>query len=1033
MSIRKKKSDTERPKKVSAKDKTSVKKHVVKSRVKKTAATKSKKINKVKVQSSKEIDSTLSQEKKFHVLGIGASAGGLEAFEKFFQNMPPDSGMAFILVPHLDPKHISMMPDIIRKYTEMKVCQIKDGIKIEPNFVYLIPPNKDLAILHGVLQLIEFNSESGLRMRIDYFFRSLAEDQKEKSVCVILSGMGTDGTLGLKAIKSELGMVMVQDPETAKCDSMPRSAIQTGLVDYVLPPEKMPEQIIKYSKHLIQGVSPKFIPTKRNLTNELQKICILLRSRTGHDFSLYKQNTICRRIERRMNVNQIDNVSNYVRYLQEIPEEIDALFKDILIGVTSFFRDKESFEVLRKNILPELFKNKSNDYSVRIWVSGCSTGEEAYSIAIILREYMEETQKQFDVQIFGTDIDSDAIDSARNAVFPSSISADVSPERLRKFFVKDVDRYRIRKDIREMLIFAQQDVIKDPPFTKLDLLSCRNLLIYMDSELQKKLFPLFHYSIKPDGFLFLGTSETIGEFADLFKVVDKKWKIFKRKDYSSARYRMLEFPISRVEEHIEKVPDKKRPEFSISQSAEKTLLRYYAPASVIINKSGEILYIHGRTGKYLEPAPGEAHLNIIDMAREGLKLEIPAAIRKVQGGKKEVVVSNLCVKVNGNSHFINLIVRPLDAPFFEGGTIMITFEDVVPPQKLEPYKTRKDLKKGIRRKPGNQIEELEKELAYTKESLQTTIEELETSNEELKSTNEELQSTNEELQSSNEELETSKEELQSLNEEISTVNAELQNKIDDLSIVINDIKNLMDSTEIPTLFLDNNLCIKRFTDSISKLINVIVSDIGRPIGHIVTNLKYDGLVKDANEVINKLIPCERELETKNGQWYLMRIVPYRTVDNVIDGVVIIFLNIHEQKTAVQKVEKLNKQLQQSLDFSENIINTVHEPLIILDSDLKVMSVNNSFYKTFQVTPEETKDRFIYNLGNNQWDIPDLRKLLEEIIPQNNFFENYEIEHEFPKIGHKKFVLNARKLLGTKKDEEKILLAIRDISILGDIS
>ena len=484
------------------------------------------------------------QKERFYIVGIGASAGGLHAFEGFFLNMPKDSGMAFILVPHLDPTHVSIMPDLMQKYTKMNVLQVEDGVTVQPNSVYVVPPNKDLAILHGTLQLIEPTMSHGPRMPIDHFLRCLAEDQREKAICIILSGMGTDGTSRLKAIKGELGMAMVQDPSSAKYDGMPRSAVKTGLVDYIVSPEKMPEQLIRYAKYTTHEARPRITPIEGKIRDALQKIFVLLRTHTGHDFSSYKQNTVCRRVERRINVHQIDNVSNYVRYLRKNPHEVESLFKELLIGVTNFFRDPEAFESLKKKAFPPLFKDKPNDYSVRVWVAGCSSGEEAYSIAIALRECMDEFKRNFDVQIFGTDMDADAIETARAGIYPGSISADVNPDRLNRFFQREDNFYRIKKEIREMLVFAPQDIIRDPPFTKLDLLCCRNLLIYLDSELQKKLLPIFHYGLRPDGILFLGSSETIGGFVDLFAVVDKKWKIYKRKESVSATHAIVEFPIA---------------------------------------------------------------------------------------------------------------------------------------------------------------------------------------------------------------------------------------------------------------------------------------------------------------------------------------------------------------------------------------------------------------------------------------------------------------------------------------------------------
>jgi two-component system CheB/CheR fusion protein len=732
-------------------------------------------------------------------------------------------------------------------------------------------------------------------MPIDYFFRSLAQDQAEKAICIILSGMGTDGTLGLRAIKGELGMAIVQDPDTAKYDSMPRSAIQTDLVDYILSPEKMSQKLIAYANHTAHKTVPKLVPAKGKTTDALQKIHIVLRSQTGHDFSAYKQNTICRRIERRMDVHQIDKISNYVRYLQENSQEVNTLFKELLIGVTNFFRDKDAFEVLKNTALPRILKDKPKDYVIRAWVAGCSSGEEAYSTAIILRECTERLKQHVGIQIFATDIDDNAVEAARAGVYPASISADVSAGRLKRFFAAEDNIYRARKDIREMLVFAPQDIIKDPPFTKLDLICCRNLLIYLDSALQKKLLPLFHYSLKPDGILFLGSSETIGGFTDLFSPIDKKWKIFRRRDSLSAARPVVTFPVTPALEKPDVGNEEKPLEPNVRQLAEKALLDSYAPPSVIINSKGDILYIHGRTGKYLEPAPGEAKWNIYDMAREGLKLELPSVIRKASAQKKAVTCKGLQVRINGGTETlnltVNLTVRPLVTSQTPSGLMIIIFEEIAPPVPKKPAKKRRTPGK----KTDERIEALEKELQYSKENLQTTIEELETSNEELKSTNEELQSTNEELQSTNEELETSKEEQQSLNEELVTVNSELQSKIEELTTANNDMKNLLDSIQIPTIFLDLDLCIKRFTSHATRVINLIHTDIGRPIGDIVTKLEYGGLTEDAGAVLTDLVFREKEVQSKDGRFFAVRIAPYRTIENVIDGVVITFVDITQTK------------------------------------------------------------------------------------------------------------------------------------------
>ncbi|MHB1688003.1 MAG: chemotaxis protein CheB [Ignavibacteriaceae bacterium] len=969
----------------------------------------------------KNIAEISSSNNSFYVVGIGASAGGLEALERFFGSMSESAGMAFIVVSHLDPNHISIMPELIQKSTKMKLFQAEDGMVLEPNHVYVAPANRDLAILHGIIQLIEPLETHGFRLPIDFFFKSLSEDLGEKAICIILSGMASDGTAGLKAVKSELGMVMVQDPKSAKFDGMPSSAIKTGLADYILPPEDMPGQLIKYTSQKVKGVLLDEAITDGKIPDTFQKIFILLRTHTGHDFSHYKQNTIYRRVERRMNVSQLDSIPNYIRMLQENPPEIDNLFKEFLIGVTNFFRDPESFEKL-KNVLLELVKNKPDDGQIRIWVPGCSTGEEAYSIAIILRECMDDAKKNLNVQIFATDIDSNAIDKARIGSF-TGIESDIGKERLKRFFTTEGNLFHIRKEIREMLVFATQSIVKDAPFTKLDLISCRNLLIYFNAELQKKIIPIFHYSLLPNGILFLGSSETISGFVDLFSMADKKWKIYKRRDSVYSAQPFIEFPVSPPIGKPNEIVMKKNEVKNIPQLAEKIILQSYSPNCVIITQNGDIIYIHGRTGKYLELTHGEAKMNIYEMAREGLKQELPGLIRKVSSSKKPVTVEGIKVKTNGSSQLINLTVKPVKEPVEMLGSLLIIFEEVIPQKKVPASK-----KIHYEKKSERVIKELEHELKTTKANLRATIEELETSNEELKSTNEEIQSTNEEMQSSNEELETSKEELQSLNEELITVNTELQNKNDELSTINNDMKNLLDSTDIPTIFLDNNLCIKRFTHHAKKVVNLISSDIGRPVNHIATNLKYEKFIEDAKEVLRTLVYKEIELQTNDGPWYQMRILPYRTISNVIEGVVITFLDINNLKIASEKINKLNQDIQLAREYADNIVNTVRDSLLILDKDLKVLSANRSFYNMFNTVSEKTVGKFVYELEDNNWDIPQLRKLLEEIIPESSFFVDYEVEYNFVKGGSKKLLLNAREIFQGDKESQLILLAIQSQSI-----
>ncbi len=983
------------------------------------------KISAVTSSSKTKPSGSIPGKDQFYIVGMGGSAGSLEAFEQFFRNMPEDSGAAFVLISHLDPTQKGMMPELLQRYTKMQVFEAVDGMRVVPNCVYVIPSNRDMAILHGTLQLLEPTATRGLRLPIDFFFKHLGLDQKEKAIGIIISGMGSDGTAGLKIIKEHLGMVMVEDPESAKYDSMPRSAIDTGLADYVAQAEVLPSMLLAYIKQSSQPLS-EHIGTEEQFVSAVQKILVLLRGQTGNDFSLYKKNTILRRIERRMNVHHIGKTEQYVRFLQDNPQEVELLFKELLIGVTSFFRDPEAFELLKKTIVPDILKNREKERAVRVWVPGCSTGEEAYSIAIIFSECLSKLRLKgnFKVQIFATDIDKEAIYKARQGVYPANIAADLSPERLEHFFSKEDNKYQINKDIREMVVFAPHNVTMDPPFTKLDLISCRNLLIYLTAELQKKLMALFHYSLMPDGILFLGTSETIGRFVDQFSMVDTKWKIYQRRHSVQTAADMVDFAhFYREAIPTGRVGGKQAAELvSIPEVANRMLLEDFTPPAVFINEQGDVVYIHGRTGKYLEPPAGKANINIFAMAREGLKIELPGAIREAKSQNKVITLKGIKVKTNGDFQTIDLTVKPVVQPGIQQPLYMLVFENVTMPPKER--KTISGRASSSSRLKDINIE-LENELKHTKELLQNTSEEMQLSQEELKSTNEEMQSTNEELQSTNEELSSSKEEMQSLNEEMMTVNAELQVKVDELTLSNSDMKNLLNRTEIATIFLDNDLNIRRFTPEATGIFNLIQSDIGRPISHIVSKLRYDDIVTDVRKVLDLLMYKEAQVQAKDGHWYIMRIMPYRTHDNAIDGVVINFIDITAMKKLEISLQEKESLAQKASALAAGITATVREPLIVLDANFKVISANQSFYQTFRVTTEQTENHVLYELGNGQWDIPELRRLLEEILPQSSVFNDFAVEHEFPSIGRKKMLLNARKIVQQEPNDQLILLAIED--------
>jgi two-component system, chemotaxis family, CheB/CheR fusion protein len=960
----------------------------------------------------------------FPVVGIGASAGGLEALEKFFVHVAPDCGMAFVVVTHQHPGHTSLLPELLRKCTRLRVVVAADGLAVEPGCVYMSPPEGYLAILNGTLHLMEPDEPGPLRLPIDYFFRSLAEDQKEKAIVIVLSGTGSDGTLGLKVVKAAAGMTMAQAPESAKYSGMPSSAIATGLVDYVLPTEQLPAQLGAYAQGPYFASAATASLDEGELPEPMQKINVLLRARTGHDFSAYKAKTIRRRIERRINVHQLNGPLQYLRLLHENPHELDLLFCDLLIGVTSFFRDPGAFEVLAKAALPGLLAARPDGAPVRVWAPGCSTGEEAYSLAMVLREQMDRGTQQFSVQIFATDLDHKAVEAARAGLYPEGIARDVRPQRLVRFFVKEKDGYRIKKDIREMVIFAAQNVLKDPPFTKIDLLICRNLLIYLQPEAQERVLSLFHYALKPGGVLFLGTSESVSSLSDHFAPLDRKWRIFTRKEPVVASLPPAQFVA--VSPQREAGPSGggeivvRAPKLQLSVLLEKTLLNRFAPACVIVNDRGDILYIHGRTGDYLEPATGQPRLNVLDMAREGLRTDLATALRRAAGQGTPVVHEGVRVRSNGDFIAVRLAVMKLTEPESIRGLLLVTFQTEPAAEKRSSPRTPPS--RPAKTPPGRLVE-LEHELQHVKETLQSTVEELETSNEELKSTNEELQSTNEELQSANEELETSKEEMQSLNEELQTVNAQLQAKVDDLALTSDDMQNLLNSTELATLFLDQNLRIKRFTPEVTKLVKLIPSDTGRPIADLAFNLRYEELEADAAEVLRTLVFKEKEVQTKDGNWRQVRILPYRTTDNVIDGLVMTFVNINRSKQAEQAA-------QQARAYAESVVATVREPLLVLDDGLRVVSANAAFYRAFALSPREVERQTIYQLHDGKWDNPGLRQLLEDILPKNSAFENFEIEHVFPGLGRLVLQLNARRLVQESGLPGMILLAMEVVKARG---
>jgi two-component system, chemotaxis family, CheB/CheR fusion protein len=972
---------------------------------------------------------------RFPVVGIGASAGGLAAFEAFFSGMPipTEPGMAFVLVQHLAPDHKSLLTDILRRYTRMQICEVADGMAIQSNCAYIIPPNRDMALLNGTLQLLEPVAPRGQRLPIDFFFRSLAQDQHEFSIGIVLSGTGSDGTQGVRAIKGEGGMVMAQTPGSSEYDGMPRSALATGLVDYELPPAEMPAQLLAYVTHAFGGLPRPATAQTPSAEHALQKVFALLRAQTRHDFSQYKPNTIHRRIERRMAVRRIDTSDGYVTYLQQTPVEVDALFRDLLIGVTSFFRDPAAFTALEEQGIPTLFAGKPAGGGIRAWVPGCSTGEEAYAIAILLQERLDALTQDVTVQVFATDIDPRALETARAGRYPASIAADITPERLARFFVAEPDgnAYRIQKRLRDLLVFSEQDVLTDPPFSRLDLISCRNLLIYLDGDVQRRLLPLFHYALNPGGLLFLGTSETVGESADLFGALDRPAKLYTRKADLPTAHRPALGTVLPFRRPHEAAGPRRPGKVPLRELTERAILLQIVPVAALVTARGDLLYLHGRTGRYLEPASGTAGVpNILSMAREGLRRALTTALHTTARTSEIVRCPGLRVKTNGEFTVVNLTVYPVatdPAAVPESPLYLILLEEASPGDPGPAPQTLADAG-GPAEDAAARVAALTQELRAKDDYLQAANEEMETANEELTSANEELQSVNEELQSTNEELETSKEELQSTNEELVTVNSELQTKVADLLRANNDMANLLAGTGIGTIFVDPQLCILRFTPAVTPILPLLGTDLGRPIAHIVSTLVgYDRLVVDIQAVLDTLVPTAVEVQTRAGAWYTLRLQPYRTLDNVVEGVVLTFEEITALKALQAQLEATTRAAQAAQLTAEHVLDTVPMPMLVLKADLRVLSANAAYCALFRTTPDATLGQGLADLGDGYWKLPALHRLLDDILPHQTIVRGFAVTVAIPGRGPQDLRLHAREVRGGAGGGGRlILLALEDV-------
>jgi two-component system CheB/CheR fusion protein len=961
----------------------------------------------------------------FPVVGVAASAGGLEAFTQLLSHLPTDTGMAFVLIQHLAPDHESLLSEILARVTQLPVCEVQNNTTVEPNHVYVIPPNTKMVLSNGVLQLSPREKVFGRYMPGDAFFTSLAADCGHKAIAVVLSGLDGDGSLGLKAIKAVGGVTFAQCKETAQFDSMPNTAVATGDVDFVLPPAKIAEELVNLSRNpmLVRSQPPRLTEALSQSGDALTTIFALLRSHTGVDFSRYKPNTINRRIQRRMLLYKLENLEEYIAHLQTYPAEVTALYEEILIHVTNFFRDAEAFDLLQEIVFPAIMQNKSGDMPIRIWVAGCSTGEEVYSIAICLLEFLENQAIQFPIQIFATDISEGAINTARAGIYAENQMVEVSTLRRRRFFhAIEGDRFQISKTVRELCVFARQNLGSDPPFSNLDLISCRNVLIYLGDTLQKRIMPIFHYSLNPTGFLLLGTSESIGQASDLFTLVEKKYKLY-AKNLIATRpifsFTPSSYPLMKLSDRSSMPAPLE--EFDLEKKVDHLIATHYAPVGAVLDDKMQVLQFRGNVDRYLKLVPGVANLNLFNLLRTGLLVEVRAALYQAQRQEVPIIKHGLGLEEGDSSRMITLQVIPFKVPRTEERRFLVLFEDApsaISPNPISPDRPQGKLEQENARLR-KELAAANQERAATQEYLQAIIKEQEYTNQDLKVANEEILSSNEELQSTNEELETAKEEIQATNEELNTTNEELRSRNTELHQVNNDLTNLLASINIPILMLTNDLRIRRFTPMAQRLFNFIPGDTGRPLSDIRANLNIPELELLLLEVLETLSVKELEVQTQGGHWYMLRVRPYRTIENQIDGVVLVLLDIDALKRSTTTLEE-------SRNYAEAIVETMQVPLLVLESDFRVNTANRAFYDTFQVVLPETAQTPLFELGNGQWNIPGLRSLLEDVLSNNTSLQNFEVEHDFERIGHKVMLLNAWRIIQTEATQ-RILLSIEDIT------
>jgi len=955
------------------------------------------------------------------IAAIGCSAGGFEALSVFFRNIQAPTGIAFLCLQHIATGQEEQLARLIAKISSMQVAKASDGMLIEPDTIYVVPGHQLVGVFKGRTVFLPDNrSRINGRLPIDTLFRSLAEDQQSHAIGIVLSGTGTDGTLGLAAIKEQGGITFVQD-NSAKYSGMPQSALAAGHTDYVLPPEGIAEELLRIaSTPYVRSISESSGYQIFKNEEDLIKIFAMLRTATGVDFSTYKETTIKRRIFRRMMLCRIDKLNNYVAYLSKNPTELQILHDDFLINVTSFFRDPDSFSALQEKVFPEIVRNrKETDSPIRIWVPGCSTGEEAYSIAIALLEYLEDNINRVNIQVFATDISEPAINKARKGIYVENIVQDVSADRLRKFFKKVEGGYQIGKQVRDICVFAKQNMTKDPPFSRLDLISCRNVLIYLGPGLQKNLIRTFHQALQPTGFLMLGTSETIGLSADLFHLVDKKNKIYAKKSTltKAASIPSLYPPLDDIEIYkgVQIPQSEVRTTTDLQKEADRIILAKHAPPGVIVDEEMEIVHFRGQTGPYLEPAPGAASLNLLRMVREGLKFELRAAITRARKHGITVRKEGLQVKYDGKLRDIAIEAVPIKSASPKQQFVLVLFDESQA-TKVTGVETRKKQKTKINTEGERQIKMLQQELTDTKEYLQRNIEEQDAYTEELKSANEEIQSSNEELQSTNEELETAKEELQSINEELTTLNDELQIRNAELSQVNNDLGNLLANVNFTVVMVGLDLRIRRFNPMAEKVLNIIPTDVGRPISDINPNVKMEGLEDMMTEVIDSLKIIEREVQDKNGHWYSLSIRPYKTLENKIDGAVLIMVDIDALKGSLESTER-------SREVLEVVLAGIKEAVVILKPSLAIEQVNGSFSKMFEVNRDAVEGKKFMEISNELWNIPSITALLEKALQNGSGIVNYRLTQAFPRLGRKSLLLNGRRV---SHEDQRLLLIIEEL-------